>query len=281
MFIAAKAVAVTLLIASSGGLTSPETEAAYKKKAAMEETRVACMQEQGFTYLAEPVIKRTWQPGERERLTGDYEALRAYRAKYGFGVWSKVVYPRDTVVNPVSGENPNNENLMAMSAEELKKWRAADDGCFAKAAKQHLGKTVTSYWDDYLTKLNAALDKSLVPLDKDKQLAQLGERFAKCLGVSPTKPSALAELGQSQYTKQATEVAKKQHKGPLPKVPKGHILIMKPLLKPEEARPYLDKEIKAALKDLECGKSFYAVYSPKAWAAKERVYQEFAVDHAL
>ncbi|MFF5205316.1 hypothetical protein [Streptosporangium sp. NPDC000396] len=280
MFIAAKAVAVTLLIGSFGGLTSPETDAVYEKKAAIEETRVACMKESGLTYLAEPVIKRTWQPGERERLAGDYKALRAYRAKYGYGVWSALVYPNDTVVNPEWGDNPNNENLMAMSADELKKWRTADDGCFAKAVKQHLGKTVTSS-DDYYTKLDAALDKSLVALDEDKQLAQLGKQFAKCLGVSQTKPSALAGLGHSQYTKQATEVAKKQHKGSLPKVPEGRTLIMKPQLKPEEAKPYLDKEIKAALKDLECGKSFYAAYSPKERAAKERVYQEFAVDFAL
>ncbi|MEU6737671.1 hypothetical protein [Streptosporangium sandarakinum] len=40
-------------------------------------------------------------------------------------------------------------------------------------------------------------------------------------------------------------------------------------------------EIKDALKDLECGKSFYAAYSPKAQAARERVYREFAVDFAL
>ncbi|GLW98131.1 hypothetical protein [Microtetraspora sp. NBRC 16547] len=127
-----------------------------------------------------------------------------------------VAFPKDPVVNPVWGENPNNENLMAMSADELKKWRAADDRCFAKAAKQHLGMTVTSY-NDYLTKLEATLDKSVVALDEDKQIAQLGEQFAKCLGVSQTKPSALAELGKSQYTKQATEVAKKNWRGPLPR----------------------------------------------------------------
>ncbi|GAB2447374.1 hypothetical protein GCM10027187_12360 [Streptosporangium sandarakinum] len=280
MFVAAKAVAATLLVGSFGGLTSPGAEAVYEKKAVMEETRVACMQERGFTYLAEPVIRREWQDGERERLAGDHAALRAYRAKYGYGVWSRLVYPHDPVVNPVSGENPNNENLMAMSANELKKWRAADDGCFAKAVEQHLGKTVTSF-DDYLTKLDAATDRSLAALDKDKELARLGGRFATCLGVGRTKPSALAELGRSRYTKQATEVAKRQHKGPLPKVPKGRVLTMKPVLKPEEAKPYLDGEIKDALKDLECGRSFYAAYSPKAQAARERVYREFAVDFAL
>ncbi|NUW44444.1 hypothetical protein [Nonomuraea rhodomycinica] len=280
MFIAAKAVAVTLLVGSFGASTSPETQAAYEKKAAVEQTRVACMKEQGLTYLAQPVTKRKRQPGERERITGDYAALRAYRAKYGFGVWSPLVFPRDPVVNPVSGENPNNDTMMAMSAEELKKWRAADDRCFAKAAEQHLGKTVTSY-DGYLTRLDAALDASLVPLDEDGQLTRLGRQFAKCLGVGQAKPSVLAVLGRSQYTKQAGEVARKNWKGELPKAPEGRTIILKPQLKPAEAKPYLDKEIRSALKDLECGKSFYAAYSPRAWAAKERVYQEFAVDFAL
>ncbi|NRQ33560.1 hypothetical protein HII36_17130 [Nonomuraea sp. NN258] len=280
MFIAAKAVTATLLVAAFGGFASPETEAAYEKKAAMEETRVACMQEKGFTYLAQPVIKRKWQPGERERLTGDHEALRAYRAKYGFGVWSKLVYPRDPVVNPVSGENVNNKNLMAMPADQLKKWRAADDACFAEAAKEHLGLTITSQ-DDYLERLNAALAKSSAALDKDERIAALGGRFATCLGVGRAKPSALAELGRTMFVQQATEVAKKLRKGPLPKVPKGRTLTMMPQLKPEQAKPYLDKEIKAALKDLDCGKAFYAAYSPRAWAAREQVYQRFAVDFAL
>ncbi|SEH02710.1 hypothetical protein SAMN05444920_12946 [Nonomuraea solani] len=261
---ATKAVAAVLI----AGALSPGTEAAYEKKAAMEETRVACMKEQGLTYLAEPVVKRQWQPGERERLAGDYEALRAYRAKYGFGVWSKHVFP-----DAASKENPNNKNMMAMSAKELKKWRAADEGCFAKAAKEHLGMTVTSFWDDYLTKLDTALEDSIAPLDKDPRLVGLGERFAKCLGAGPTKPSVLAELGRSKFLKERTELAKKNHKGDKP--------VMWGPMKPAEARPYLAKEIKAALKDLECGKTFYAAYSPAAWAAKERVYQEFAMTPML
>ncbi|SEM67738.1 hypothetical protein [Nonomuraea pusilla] len=281
MLIAAKAVAATLLVGTFSGLPSPETQAAYEKKAAMEETRVACMQEKGFTYLAEPVVKRKWQPGELERLDGDHEALRAYRARYGFGVWSKLVYPGDPVVNPVSGENVNNKNLMAMPADELKKWRTADDACFAEAAEKHLGLTVTSQQGDYLTQLNAALDESVAALDKDERLARLGKQFGACLGISETRPSALAERGRSAFTKQATQVAKKLRKGPLPKVPEGRTLVLMPPLKPEQAKPYLEKEIKAALKDLECGKSFYAAYSPRAKAANEQVYQRFAADFAL
>ncbi|MEU5865478.1 hypothetical protein ABZ815_30210 [Nonomuraea sp. NPDC047529] len=281
MLIAAKAVAATLLIGTFSALPSPETQAAYEKKAAMEQTRVACMQEKGLTYLAEPIVKRKWQPGELERLAGDHEALRAYRAKYGFGVWSRLVYPGDPAVNPVSGESVNNKNLMAMPADELKKWRAADDACFAEAAEKHLSLTVTSQRGDYLTQLNAALDKSVAALDKDERLARLGKRFGACLGISDTRPSVLAERGRSAFVKQATQVARKLYKGSLPKAPEGRTLALIPPLKPEQAKPYLEKEIKTALKDLECGKSFYAAYSSKAKTAKEQVYQRFAVDFAL
>ncbi|MEV0197186.1 hypothetical protein [Nonomuraea sp. NPDC050691] len=152
----------------------------------------------------------------------------------------------------------NNKRLMAMPAGELKKWRAADDACFAEAAGKHLGLTVTSQRGDYLTQLNAALDKSVATLDKDERLAQLGKRFGACLGISDTRPSALAGRGRSAFTKQATQVAKKLRKRPLPKVPEGRTPALMPPLKPEQAKPYLEKEIKAALKDLECGKSFYA-----------------------
>ncbi|MEU8140518.1 hypothetical protein [Nonomuraea sp. NPDC048901] len=272
----AKAIAATVLVGSFGAFTSPPSgaDAAYETQTKLEAKRVACMTEKGFDYVATPMPKHTWQPGEWERLQGDLKALRTYRAKYGFGVWAENAFPKDEVVNPTRPDNPNNKTMMSLSADGLKKWRAADDACFSEAAKEVLGKTVTSQ-DDYWNQLEAALKKELSVLDKDKQLAQLGKQFAKCLGVSETKPSALNGLGRRTYWQQVTEVAKKTWKDPLPKVPKGKTLVLKPKLKPEEAKPYLDKEIKAALKDLECGKEFYPAYSPKAQEINSRITLEF------
>lgn len=278
MFIA-KAIAATLLAGSFGGLTSPpsaDAAAAYEKQTQLEAKRVTCMTEQGLDYVASPEPRYTWQPGERDRLAGDLEALRAYRTKYGFGVWSPNVYPKDKVVNPVQHENPNNKMLMSLSAGQLKKWRAADDSCFSQAVKQVLGKTVTSQ-DDFYDQLEAAVLKSLSVLDQDKQLVQLGKQFATCLGVSRTEPTALDGLSHTKIVRQASDVAKKAWKGELPK---GETVIFRPNLKPAQARPYLDKEIKAALKDLECGKDFYPAYSPKAMEITSRVYQEFGRDDA-
>ncbi|WP_433541427.1 hypothetical protein ACQP10_12980 [Streptosporangium sandarakinum] len=280
MFIA-KAVAVTLLAGSFGGLTSPPSgdAAAYERQTRLEAERVACMTERGLDYVASPEPRHEWQPGERERLAGDLEALRAYRAKYGFGVWSPNVHPKDRVVNPVQHENPNDKTLMALSAGELKKWRAADESCFSQAVKEVLGKSVTSQ-EDYYDRLEAAVRKSLSVLDQDKDLVRLGERFATCLGVGETRPTALDGLSHTKILRQASDVARKTWKGELPEAPKGRTVVFRPNLKPAQARPYLDKEIKTALKDLECGKDFYPAYSPKAMEITSRVYQEFGREGA-
>ncbi|GLW11555.1 hypothetical protein Misp01_66830 [Microtetraspora sp. NBRC 13810] len=277
MFIA-KAVAATLLAGSFGGLTSPPSgdAAAHEKQTRLEVRRVACMTEKGLDYIASPEPRYTWQSGERERLAGDLEALRAYRAKYGFGVWAPNVYPKDSVVNPVQQENPNNKMLMSLSAGQLKKWRATDESCFSQAVKEVLGKTVTSQ-EDYSDQLEAAVRKSLSVLDRDTQLVQLGKQFAACLDVSRTEPTALDGLSHTKIVRQASDVAKKAWQG---ERPKGRTVIFRPNLKPAQARPYLDKEIKAALKDLECGKGFYAAYSPKAMEITSRVYQEFGREGA-
>ncbi|WP_043633185.1 hypothetical protein [Nonomuraea candida] len=277
MFIA-KAIAATLLAGSFGGLTAPPSgdAAAYEKQTRLEAGRVACMTERGLAYVASPEPRYTWQPGEKERLAGDLEALRAYRAKYGFGVWSANVYPKDEVVNPVRHENPNDKTLRSLPAGELKKWRAADESCFSRAVKEVLGKTVTSQ-EDYHDRLEAAVRKALGVLDRDERLVRLGRQFAACLGVGRTEPTALDGLSHAKVVRQASDVARKEWKGELPK---GETVVLRPDLKPAQARPYLDKEIKAALKDLECGKDFYPAYAPKAMEITSRVYQEFGREGA-
>ncbi|MFF0771477.1 hypothetical protein ACFYUK_21510 [Nonomuraea wenchangensis] len=280
MFIA-KAVAATMLAGAFGGLTSPlpGDAAAYEKQTRLEAERVACMKERGLDYVASPEPRHTWQPRERERLAGDVEAMRAYRAKYGFGVWSSNVYPKDAVVNPVQHENPNDKTLMSLSADKLKKWRAADESCFSQAVKQVLGKAVTSQ-EDYHDRLEAAVRKSLSVLDQDKRLVQLGKQFAACLGVSRSEPTALDGLSHGKIVLHASDVAKKAWKGELPEAPKGKTVIFRPDLKPAQARPYLEKEIKTALKDLQSGKDFYPAYAPKAMEITSKVYQEFGRESA-
>jgi hypothetical protein len=77
--------------------------------------------------------------------------------------------------------------------------------------------------------------------------------------------------------RQASDVAKKAWKGELPD---GENVVLRSNLKPAQARPYLAEEIKAALKDLECGKDFYPAYAPKAMEITSRVFQEFGRESA-
>ncbi|MBE1563446.1 hypothetical protein [Nonomuraea africana] len=48
-----------------------------------------------------------------------------------------------------------------------------------------------------------------------------------------------------------------------------------PELSSEAARPYLTREIRAALDDLECGKEFHPMSSPKRTSLQARVDAEF------
>ncbi|MEV4186201.1 hypothetical protein AB0J28_32715 [Streptosporangium canum] len=51
-----------------------------------------------------------------------------------------------------------------------------------------------------------------------------------------------------------------------------------PGLSPDEARPYLVGEVKAALDDLECGRDFHAAFKPRQQKIHDRVYRKFGRD---
>ncbi|MEV4577986.1 hypothetical protein AB0K16_32545 [Nonomuraea jabiensis] len=276
----AKTIAVVAVAASFGGFTATAAQAVQADKPAFEKSRAACMKEQGLSYTPEDGVKGEPTKEEKARLAGDYEALRAYRSKYGFGVWSVLVFPKDPVVNPESGVSRNHDMLSKLSASELKTWRAADDKCFAKAIKAVTGKSVTSQ-RDLVEKVNAAERKGLRAVDSDKKIAALGKQFASCLKVTETRPTVLAARGRAAFAKEATEVAKAQGHGKLPDALEGKEYTTLPKLTPEEAKPYLDREVEAALTDLECGKAFYQAYAPRARAVQERVYREYALGLAL
>jgi len=57
----------------------------------------------------------------------------------------------------------------------------------------------------------------------------------------------------------------------------GVEILVVPSMTADEARPYLAREIKEALDDLECGKDFYPVYAPRSRDIDHRVYAEFGM----
>ncbi|MFI6920034.1 hypothetical protein ACIBIZ_08775 [Nonomuraea spiralis] len=63
------------------------------------------------------------------------------------------------------------------------------------------GKTVISQ-EDYSDQLDAAVRKLLSVLDQDKQLVELGKRFAACLGVSKSEPTELNGLSHTKIVRE-------------------------------------------------------------------------------
>lgn len=258
-----KTVAFLLLAAVS---PAPEWQTAHDNATKLEQAQVVCMKEAGLEYRPLKITKATRTETDRKQLNGDYAAMKEHRTKYGFGVWSQHVYPDRGV------DHPNDKVVLALPEKEHKSYLAALDRCFAQAAKSVLGKDVTSR-DDYAGQLEAAFDKGA--LDGDAKLVALGKDFAACLKVPAAKPTELADRGRKEFLEQRSEVARKQGV----RAPVANAILI-PAMKPAEAKPYLAKEVAAALADLKCGKDFYAAYQPKAWQLQQKVYAEYGVPYA-
>ncbi|MEU5869537.1 hypothetical protein ABZ815_50830 [Nonomuraea sp. NPDC047529] len=154
------------------------------------------MKQKGFRYIPYVPPEDPMTDDERKRRAGDYEALKAQRAKYGFGVFSVYVYLKGPdapdFMPDLSGADPNGDIWTKLSpAQRTSYWKAVD-ACIVDAAKRVLGKELKS-GEDLLAQSAAA------------------ERAGK----------------------------------------------------------------RAILDDLECGKDFYRVYTPKLEAIHQKVAEEF------
>lgn len=147
------------------------------------------------------------------------------------------------------------------------------------AANKTLGLRLTSE-DDYFAHIDET-SRRLVNdrLNGDPELLWLASAMAACLKdggytVADTTPWAISRRGQDVFVELEDRLGREQR----PDVPgaplsadKREVMVYRPTLTPEEARPYLNKEIKAALDDLECGKAFYAVYAPRESALDQQL----------
>ncbi|MEV0195842.1 hypothetical protein [Nonomuraea sp. NPDC050691] len=262
--------------------------AAADKKQRLESVKADCMKQKGFTYVpfTLPPIKETEQ--DRKIASGDYEAMRKDREKNGFGVYASYVYPKEFDSPAVEPEDaptdPNMKIQSKLSAAQLEAYHKASNACEVAGAKQVLGLTLKSgmdyYKQHYAVRRKAFTDE----LDSDPKLVELAGAMATCLKgkgypVSDTAPSALAARGRNAFLEQQDRQGRQQRTDlpqTAPKAKKGEVpeYIM-PTLSPGEAKPYLDKEIKAALDDLECGKDFYTAYTPRETAIMRRVNDLF------
>ncbi|MET9336800.1 hypothetical protein [Nonomuraea sp. NPDC003804] len=237
----------------------------------MQQIMADCMKQQGFKYI--PFVRPS-QP-KPDRTT--YEGMTAYRQKYGFGVFAMHVYPKDPLAGGAEAEiaeNPNNKIMMNLNSSQLASYRKAEKTCLGKAAKEVLDKDVTST-DHAVDLLNAASARlEATEIDGDPELVVLAGDFADCLTakgvkVSSTKPTALARRGTDAFWAESNKLGDQQ----FPDRADGHSYT--PELTAAQARSYLDREVKAAMQDLECGKEFYTRFAPKQSSIDTRVMAEY------
>ncbi|GAA4223196.1 hypothetical protein FHR32_001883 [Streptosporangium album] len=249
------------------------------KRRQMEAMRADCMKGKGFKYTANVPGPRKIPAEELQARTGDYDAMRKDREKRGFGVFSGYVYSEPTIRQMFDG-NPNTSILKALSETQQKAWDTADQTCYGAAFSKFTGKKVTSSMDALAQMSEKSKELRGRELDGDGELIKLAQAFGDCLKgkghrVTSLKPTAIARAGQDRFQAEVEKLGAEQHPGE--KSPG----FFPPELTPDQARPYLTREIKGALEDLECGKDFYAVYQPKQWEVAEKVDAEFGVKEGL
>ncbi|WP_433245517.1 hypothetical protein ACQPYK_43565 [Streptosporangium sp. CA-135522] len=255
--------------------------APHGKRRQMEAMRADCMKQRGFKYI--PNIPPPEKVHKDAALAGngDYPAMRRYREKHGFGVYFAFAYPDDPEYGlGQSIPDPNMDLAQSLSKTQYKAWSAADNACYAAVFNKFTGKKVSSA-DDVTTQADDLFIKTRERrLDGDPQLVELAGDFGGCLKrkgypVASLKPTAMAFNSWDMFEKERTTVLNKYVGSSAGK----NFASLR--LSPGEARPYLAKEIKVALDDLECGKDFYAAFLPRQTEIWEEVWNQFGQKDGL
>ncbi|MEU0567385.1 hypothetical protein ABZ297_18650 [Nonomuraea sp. NPDC005983] len=276
------ALAALALVAGCGGTGAAARPSAGPTSAQgrdfqIETLKADCMKGKGFKYVAWVHPDEPLTDEDKQRLSPDFATRKAYRATHGFDLMYRQIHggPESAKDAPV---DPNYAIRDDLSPAQQKAYGKASDGCEAEAIKKVTGKVVKSVgdWRQQLNKLYAQRMKR--ELDGDPQLVELATAKADCLTakgyqVSSTKPTVMGDWGRQLVERELHERARKEDKGIPPYDPDSGVAYGTTRLTDQEKRQYLQKEIKTAVDDLECGKDFDAAFSPKATQIWERVSQ--------
>ncbi|WP_329086007.1 MULTISPECIES: hypothetical protein [unclassified Streptosporangium] len=262
------------LAAGSAASTSEPQD----KRRLMEATRVDCMKRKGFKYTADVPAPRVPVPEKIQEQTGEYQKIKLYRHKYGFGVFARHLYPQ--LYNEHGLDNPNQPVLRSLSQTQRAAWDAADAACYGTAFSTLTGKKATSLSDAF-TQINRRSEQlEDDALNGDAQLVELARSFGECLSarghkITSLKPTQISQNGRLRFEAESARLGAAQN----PDTRGADSFI--PQLTPDQAEPYLKREISAAIEDLECGRDFYARYNPRSREIREKVDQEFGVKDGL
>lgn len=258
---------------TSGQLSVPADASADLKKQYLAENAIAlCMKKQGFSYTPEAPddAVASWATAG-----ADYKLTEQFRQKYGYGGYSRIVYPDDPQLPGSAASekvtSANSDYLATLtpaqttaynkamgSAPDSKVGQKDWTGCEGTARKQVYGSATLTQQD--MAASDEANREAGQALNGDPTLVSLAQSYAACLRndgitVTTTQPTSISDMVQMQV-----DLA-------LPPSISGAVnpdgTPLGPPMTKDEALPLLAKEIHLAMQDLACGKAFRAAYFPK------------------
>jgi len=252
---------------STGGTTTDTNSAVVKA----ENMIADCMKAKGFQYVPHPVsYDDDSQVGKYAGMLSVLEPadqVRTFRAKYGFGVYSRLVYPNDPAVaarQQDPSQNPNNAIRDALDPARQKTYdvalqgfsggltakqeanKSADQGCAGAASAKYFGSGQTK-------EQQAAAGREYAKFENDPAVESAAQKYADCLKnkgyrVSSAKPGWVEQSLFTDATEKVSDPAK---------------------VSAAAAKAGLANEIKAALDDLDC-RADYATIARTKYAAAIR-----------
>jgi len=236
-----------------------------------------CMKKKGFQYTPHPL--RFGAESQVDRYAGGLSVLepadqvRAFRSKYGFGGYSKQVYPNDAALRPAasaSGKNPNNAIRAALGPAQQKAYDRAFAGNSGEAETGQgapngddvgcAGEASAKYFGTQTDESRAASRRAYAQFENDPAVIEAAQKYAGCLKdrgytVASTRPGKIEYELRSQFAGNggAAKAAGSADD------PAGQ----------GQAKEGLRKEIKAALDDLDC-RTGYAELARTKYAAAVR-----------
>ncbi|MFI0417560.1 hypothetical protein [Spongiactinospora sp. 9N601] len=283
------------LLAACGSAATPTAASpaatGSETKRKIENIIADCMKGRGFQYV--PFVAPPLQPTSEaagKALTGDHAAMLAHRQKQGYGVFAIYVYPQELgnpMVEPDETAkpkvvNPNHKFIASLSKSQYAAYREAEDRCYADTIKQVTGKRIEGRFDHFEQAEETAQRTAEQELDGDAELVELAAATASCLkakgySVPSTKPTAIASRGRERFEAVKRPMGEKIPDDVAEGLGTKKVERYEPNLTVEQARPYLDREVKDALDDLACGKDFYAAFLPAQREIEQRVHRDFGL----
>lgn len=190
-------------------------------KQRIEAVKADCMKGKGFRYAPFVIKGTSLGPDSEKAGTGDYAAMKAERSKWGFKVFSMIVYGQEL---EKSAPDPNVTTKMDLSSAQQKAYDKALEACQAQVIKQITGKSVKSEQDyfEQMDKLQTQREKR--ELDGDAHLVELASAMADCMTgkgyqMTAKNPTSMVSWGQLALFRQLHEMARKEGNHDIPPSP--------------------------------------------------------------